>query len=82
MDECQYNISDCDLNANCTHTVLTNALVKRDTLAMDTHIQVHLIFITQDDQEFVFPLTVLAHSYARSSHNFECSNKAEFIVLT
>ena len=49
---------------------------------MDTHVQVHLIFIIQDDQEFVFPLTVLAHSYARSSHNFECSNEAEFIVLT
>ena len=65
-----------------THTVLTNALVKRDTLAMDTHVQVHLIFIIQDDQEFVFPLTVLAHSYARSSHDFECNNKAEFIVLT
>ena len=64
-----------------TRTVLTNALVKRDT-AKDTHVQVHLIFIIQDDQEFVFPLTVLAHSYARSSHNFECSNKAEFIVLT
>ena len=64
-----------------TRTVLTNALVKRDTLAMDTHVQVHLIFIIQDDQEFVFPLTVLAHSYARS-HNFECNNKAESIVLT
>ena len=64
-----------------TRTVLTNALVKRDT-AKDIHVQVHLIFIIQDDQEFVFPLTVLAHSYARSSHNFECSNKAEFIVLT
>ena len=65
-----------------TRTVLTNSHVKWDTLVMDTHVQVHLIFIIQDYQEFVFPLTVLAHLYARYSHNFECSNKAEFIVPT
>ena len=37
-----------------TRTVLTNAHVKRDTLAMDTHVQVHLIFITEDDHKCVF----------------------------
>ena len=45
-------------------TVLTNAHVKLDTLAMDTHAQVQLIFLTQDDHECVSPLTVLAHLYA------------------
>ena len=29
-----------------------------------------------------FPLTVLAHPYARSHHDCECSDKAEFIVMT
>ena len=65
-----------------TRTVLTNALVKRDTMAMDTHVQVHLIFVIKDDHKCVFPFTVLAHPYARSLHDCECSNKAEFIVMT
>ena len=65
-----------------TRMALTNALVKRDTMAIDTHVQVHLIFIIKDDHEYVFPLTVLAHLYSRSLHDCECSNKAEFIVLT
>ena len=51
-------------------TVLTNAHVKLDTLAMDTHVQVHL---TQDDHECVSPLTVLAHLYARFPHDAEFS---------
>ena len=37
-----------------TRTVLTNAHVKRDTLAMDIHVQVHLIFIIQDDHKYAF----------------------------
>ena len=65
-----------------TRMALTNALVKRDTMAIDTHVQVHLIFIIKDDHEYVFPLTVLAHPYARSHHDCECSDKAEFIVMT
>ena len=36
-------------------TVLTNAHVKLDTLAMDTHVQVQLIFLTQDDHECISP---------------------------
>ena len=52
-------------------TDLTNAHVKLDTLAMDTHVQVQLIFLTQDDHECVSPLTVLAHLYARSPHDTE-----------
>ena len=54
-------------------TFLTNALVKRDILAMDTHVQVQLIFLTQDDHECVSPLTVLAHLYARFPHDAEFS---------
>ena len=52
-----------------TRMVLTNAHVKRDTLAMDAHVQVHLISIIQDHNECVFPLTVLPHLCVRSSHN-------------
>ena len=37
-----------------TRTVLTNAREKRDTLAMDIHVQVHFIFIIQDEYECVF----------------------------
>ena len=37
-----------------TRTVLTNAHVKRDTPAMDIHVQVHLIFIIQDYNKCVF----------------------------
>ena len=65
-----------------TRMVLTNAHVKLDTMAMDAHVQVHLIFIIQDDHECDFLLTVLPHLCVRSSHNGECSNKVELIVLT
>ena len=54
-------------------TVLTNSHVKLDTLAMDTHVQVQLIFLTQDDHKCVSPLTVLAYLYARFPHYTEFS---------
>lgn len=54
-------------------TVLTNAHGKLDTLAMDTHVQVQLIFLAQDDHECVSPLTVLAYLYARFPHYTEFS---------
>ena len=56
-----------------TRKVLTNALAKRDTLAMDIHVQV--TFVIQDDHECVSALMVLAHPCARSSHDGEFSNK-------
>ena len=61
------------MQAALIRTVLTNAHVKLDTLAMDTHVQVQLIFLTQDDHECVSPLTVLAHLYARFPHDAEFS---------
>ena len=51
-------------------TFLTNVLVKRDTLAMDTHVQVHLTSSSKMTMN-VSPSTVLAYRYARSSHDAE-----------
>ena len=66
-----------------TRMVLTNALNYKAGYNGDRHsCSGTLIFIIKDDHEYVFPLTVLAHPYARSHHDCECSNKAEFIVMT
>ena len=49
-DECKYNINECDLNTNCINTYGSyKCTCKRDTLAMDIHVQVHL-----DDHKYVF----------------------------
>ena len=83
MNECQYNISDCDVNANCTNTYGSYKCTCKAGYNGDRHsCSGTLIFIIKDDHEYVFPLTVLAHPYARSHHDCECSNKAEFIVMT
>ena len=66
-----------------TRMVLTNALNNKAGHNGDRHsCSGTLIFIIKDDHEYVFPLTVLAHPYARSHHDSECSDKAEFIVMT
>ena len=57
---------------------LTNALVKRDTLAMDAHVQVHLISSSKMTIN-VSPSTVLAHRYARFSQDAEFSYRLKQI---
>ena len=66
-----------------TRMVLPNALNYKAGYNGDRHsYSGTLIFIIKDDHEYVFPLTVLAHPYARSHHDCECSDKAEFILMT
>ena len=83
MDECKYNISDCDVNANCANTHGSyKCTCKAGYNGDGRSCSGTLNFIIQDDHECVFLLTILPRLCVRSSHNGECSNKAELIVLT
>ena len=74
MDECKYNISDCDVNANCSNTYVSYKCTCKAGYNGDGHSCSGTInFVIQDDHECVSPLTVLAHLYARSSHDAEFS---------
>ena len=80
MDECKYNISDCDVNANCTNTYVSYKCTCKAGYTGDGHsCSGTLNFVIQDDHECVSPLTVLAHRYARSSHDAEFSYRLKQI---
>ena len=65
MDECKYNISDCDVNANCTNTYVSYKCTCKAGYTGDGHsCSGTLNFVIQDDHECVSPSTVLAHRYA------------------
>ena len=80
MDECKYNISDCDANANCTNTYVSYKCTCKAGYTGDGHsCSGTLNFVIQDDHECVSPSTVLAHRYARSSHYAEFSYRLKQI---
>ena len=80
MDECKYNISDCDVNANCTNTYVSYKCTCKTGYTGDGHsCSGTLNFVIQDDHEYVSPSTVLAHRYARSSHDAEFSYRLKQI---
>ena len=80
MDECKYNISDCDVNANCTNTYVSYKCTCKAGYTGDGHsCSGTLNFVIQDDHECVSPSTVLAHRYARSSHYAEFSYRLKQI---
>ena len=80
MDECKYNISDCDVNANCTNTYVSYKCTCKAGYTGDGHsCSGTLNFVIQDDHECVSPSTVLAHRYARSSHDAEFSYRLKQI---
>ena len=80
MDECKYNISDCDVNANCTNTYVSYKCTCKAGYTGDGHsCSGTLNFVIQDDHECVSPSTVLAHRYARSSHDTEFSYRLKQI---
>ncbi|XP_066022423.1 uncharacterized protein [Pocillopora verrucosa] len=62
MDECKYNIRDCDVNANCTNTYVSYKCTCKAGYTGDGHsCSGTLNFVIQDDHECVSPSTVLAH---------------------
>ena len=78
MDECKYNISDCDANANCTNTYVSYKCTCKAGYTGDGHsCSGTLNFVIEDDHECVSPSTVLAHRYARSSHDAEFSYRVK-----
>ena len=80
MDECKYNISDYDANANCTNTYVSYKCTCKAGYTGDGHsCSGTLNFVIQDDHECVSPSTVLAHRYARSSHYAEFSYRLKQI---
>ena len=80
MDECKYNISNCDVNANCTNTYISYKCTCKAGYTGDGHsCSGTLNFVIQDDHECVSPSTVLAHRYVRSSHDAEFSYRLKQI---
>ena len=80
MDECKYNISDCDVNANCTNTYVSyKCTCKAGYTGNGRSCSGTLNFVIQDDHECVSPSTVSAHRYARSSHDAEFSYRLKQI---